>query len=203
MSADNEAEKVLHPGEEGGRGGVAAAARSGGGRSDIPPAYPQNPPSYQQATQEEDLINLDGAAAPMPPTSQSPETKESVDLLSDLGGAAAAAPAPQQSSSLPSSAAGAGGPRHAYSHPKRMEEQDAAAEAASEAAAATDEGDASFIPTQQMLHDRYEENLKAREQARTNPETVHKDAQYLEDERLALMMQVLSAPKKILLYVAS
>ncbi len=84
-----------------------------------------------------------------------------------------------------------------------MEEQDAAAEAASEAAADTDEGDASFIPTQQMLHDRYEENLKAREQARTNPETVHKDAQYLEDERLALMMQVLSAPKKILLYVAS
>ena len=45
------------------------------------------------------------------------------------------------------------------------------------------------MPTQQMLQDRYEENLRRREEARSESDVDAKRAQFLEDERLALMMQ--------------
>ena len=188
MSADND-----DSGAEKGKGGNPA---------DIPPDYPpsSNPPSYLQATQDgEDLINLDGAfgggaeSVANSATGATPKTdhvtpagaaggatqgldKMPIDLLSELdtiGASAAGAskPAPEPSSI-----------KQAYSHPERQQEERDLAQSEP----------ASIVPTQQMLQDRYEENLRRREEVRTafGPAGAEeKDAQFLEDERLALMMQ--------------
>ena len=45
----------------------------------------------------------------------------------------------------------------------------------------------SIVPTQQMLQDRYEENLRRREETKSGNDAA--TAQFLADERLALMMQ--------------
>jgi hypothetical protein len=46
----------------------------------------------------------------------------------------------------------------------------------------------SIIPTQQQLQDIYEENLRQRESSRFFPDSAVR-AQFLEDERIALMLQ--------------
>ena len=172
MTADNENEKT--------KGAPVG--------KDTPPAYPQNPPSYQQATQdgEEDLINLGGDDDQASKKAMA-ESLDPLDFLSDLsanggasGGAAAAGGA---TAAAPSS------PKHAYSHPKRQENERSSFADSSSGAAAAVSSSQSLVPTQQMLQDRYEENLRLREEARVNPEQAAARAQYLEDERLALMMQ--------------
>ncbi len=193
MSADNETEKALHPHPQEGTTSSSSASPPARRTADGPPAYPpQNPPSYQQATQDEDLINLDVAAgsvaAAAAAAARSPETKEPpLDLLSDMGAAGGGSATAGDSSSSPSQQHQqhptlSTSPKHSYTHPSRQEEE--------EEASTSESGH--YIPTQEMLQYRYEENLKAREQARTNPEATAaagNDAQYLEDERLALMMQ--------------
>jgi hypothetical protein len=181
MTADNEAEKVMHGEEAGG-----APVRS----KDRPPTYPPaNPPSYQQATRddedEEDLINLSGsvgaAAIGIPPAPRADPLPAKdfnlfgSDIFDPLGSPSAEAaavaasppislPPPPPSSSRPSAAASSGGgegggngsPRqgHAYSHPQREVEQDDVHH--------LEEVDRShsIVPTQRMLQDKYEQNLR-------------------------------------------
>ena len=67
----------------------------------------------------------------------------------------------------------AGSPKHAYSHPKRQEQDE-------------NKGpNPNMLPTQQQLHEVYEENLRLREGSKGNSAK----NQYLEDERIALMLQ--------------
>lgn len=162
MSADNETEKAIHPGAAAEKG-VAGAAADG-------------PPSYQQATQEGDLINL---GQPSAASGQGEDT--TFDLLSDIGASGGGGGGPAGAEEVPSkNQPTSASPKLSYSHPRRPEN----------AADSGGDADASLIPTQQMLQNKYEENLKAREQARTNPVAAgSKEAQLLEDERLALMMQ--------------
>merc|ERR1711976_104553 len=68
-----------------------------------------------------------------------------------------------------------GSPKHAYSHPKRQEQEESKASSSNP----------NMLPTQQQLHEIYEENLRLREESKGN---VAKN-QYLEDERIALMLQ--------------
>lgn len=65
--------------------------------------------------------------------------------------------------------------KHAYSHPKRQEADEQHYQQQSQ----------SMLPTQQQLYEIYEENLRLREGAEGNS----KNQQYLEDERIALMLQ--------------
>ncbi len=167
MSADNESERTAHQATS----RTAATAAAGSGRGD-------NPPSYQQATQDEDLINLDGGdvGGGVATAATLSSATEPIDLLSDLGGADT-----MQSQGPPTTAATSQQQQqlgHSYTHPSRADEMDDSPHPGG-----------SCLPTQQMLQERYEENLKAREQARTNPDSDSKNAQFLADERLALMMQ--------------
>lgn len=131
-----------------------------------PPSYPQNPPSYQQATQDDegDLINLG-----QDEEKKAPEGDHSLDPLDNL-------PDTRSGSNV----------GHAYSHPKRQEAEQSIPTSCSPPSSSSGR---SIVPTQQMLQEKYEENLRLREEARMNPEQAAARAQYLEDERLALMMQ--------------
>ena len=153
-----------------------------------PPAYTGQPPSYQQATNEavtDDLINLEGATGGTPIPKEKIEDPSMDLMMSDfekLG--AAAAPASSSASVVPSNPSmpssemselkyHAGSPKHAYSHPKRQEQDE-------------NKGpNPNMLPTQQQLHEVYEENLRLREGSKGNSAK----NQYLEDERIALMLQ--------------
>ena len=157
----------------------------------MPPAYTGQPPSYQQATNEavtDDLINLGATGGDVLPEKK--ELEPSMDLLmSDfeklgLAGASASATtgatAMSNPANVPSSSSDVsemkygGSPKHAYSHPKRQEQEESKASS-----------NPNMLPTQQQLHEIYEENLRLREESKGN---VAKN-QYLEDERIALMLQ--------------
>ncbi len=186
MSADNECQRA------------AAAATAGGG----PPDYPlQNPPSYQQATQEEDeeeedLINLGGGEMPSSKKNVAEhfiggnvhrQKEPQIDLLSDLDGAAVtSAAAGPPASQPPPSQQSRSSPKLSYTHPSRRGEHP---RSLPEGGSSTD----SYIPTQQMLQEKYEENLRQREEARIRSQGEEASCsarqQFLEDERLALMMQ--------------
>ena len=150
----------------------------------MPPAYTGQPPSYQQATNEavtDDLINLGATGGDVLPEKK--ELEPSMDLLmSDFeklglaGATAMSNPANVPSSSSDVSELKYGGsPKHAYSHPKRQEQEESKASSSNP----------NMLPTQQQLHEIYEENLRLREESKGN---VAKN-QYLEDERIALMLQ--------------
>ena len=97
--------------------------------------------------------------------------------------------------------------KHAYSHPKRQEadEQHYQHQSSSSAVAGTgtvcggqgSSAAGSILPTQQQLHEIYEENLRLREEVvknstkggTTSAEATAARNQYLEDERIALMLQ--------------
>merc|ERR1739844_253244 len=127
MTADNEAEKDSAPHRN--HSTTAASATV-----DHPPAYSGQPPSYQQATNNEaitdDLINL-GAAGGLSPHHDSGGSKTSmgsVDLLSDFADVIGASSTNTSTTVNPSSAtlekspnSGSAGVKHAYSHPKRQE----------------------------------------------------------------------------------
>lgn len=192
MSADNEL-------------GAAAHSSSPMGGNDHPPEYNAHPPTYQQATQEEteDLIRLEEATASslnlgtvpaqLRPAELSSSSNPVLDLLSDspqstgvyTGESDHSSPVPLgQATSLPGPTA------RAYLHPKRVEaERPPLCNDGPSSSAGS-----SLVPTRQMLQDQYEENLKQREAARTGPGSPTSQeasalAQYLKDERLALMMQ--------------
>ena len=146
-----------------------------------PPAYTGQPPSYQQATNEavtDDLINLEGATGGTPIPKEKNEEPSMDLMMSDfekLG--ATASTASSSNPSMPSSEMSelkyAGSPKHAYSHPKRQEQDE-------------NKGpNPNMLPTQQQLHEVYEENLRLREGSKGNSAK----NQYLEDERIALMLQ--------------
>lgn len=147
-----------------------------------PPAYTGQPPSYQQATNEpvtDDLINLEGATGGTPIPKEKNEEPSMDLMMSDfekLG--ATASTASSSNPSMPSSEMSelkyAGSPKHAYSHPKRQEQDE-------------NKGNSNpnMLPTQQQLHEVYEENLRLREGSKGNSAK----NQYLEDERIALMLQ--------------
>jgi hypothetical protein len=162
MSADNEAEKGTH---------------DGGG--DLPPAYTGHPPSYQQATNNSndevvgDLINLGGATGGNNSADSSP-----VDFLSDPVGMDALGASGGGDAAVPEGATGAS-PKHAYCHPKRQEADEQHYQQQQQ----------NIMPTQQQLHEIYEENLRLREEARGGSTDAASRAQYLEDERVALFLQ--------------
>merc|ERR1712223_1426558 len=168
MTADNEAEKDSAPNSH---STTAASATV-----DHPPAYSGQPPSYQQATNNEaitdDLINL-GAAGGLSPHHDSGGSKTSmgsVDLLSDFSDVIGASSTNTSTTVNPSSAAlekspnSGSGVEHAYSHPKRQEadEQHYQHQISSSSALAAGTGQSSaagsILPTQQQLHEIYEEN---------------------------------------------
>ncbi len=76
-------------------------------------------------------------------------------------------------------------PKHAYSHPKRQEAEEEALERRQQQQGG---GAGNMLPTQQQLQEIYEENLRSREEMRGSSDAAAK-AQYLEDERIALMLQ--------------
>merc|ERR1712226_191797 len=143
MSADNEAEKVMHD--------QIGGAIPKKGKIEHPPDYVGNPPSYQQATQEEDvdLINLGGACAAPLPKKTNPEgddiladfsmvtgsqlqsnkditrnqqQRTSVDLLSDLdlSGGAVQSSKDAISGLNSQTSVNSSSPKLAYSHPSRQ-----------------------------------------------------------------------------------
>jgi len=204
MSADNETERVTHAPEPGGA--------SGGGRTDMPPSYPPaNPPSYQQATtrlgegegdeEQGDLINLGGFGPALGITQKQDEAgplpNKDVNLLeSDIFDPLAEdqkpdPPAPPASNPASNPAAASRSPRHAYSHPDYEERPDGGQrdEVDHRGGAAAAAGNASIVPTQKMLQDKYEQNLRQREEARSDGPDSAAKAQFLEDERVALMLQ--------------
>lgn len=165
MSADAETEK-LPPEED--VGNLLTSFQKG--------AKVDNPPSYQQATskwEQDDLINLSGSqdtvfvpdSTPRP-VATTVEKSPEVDLLSDLNILGAAG----------------GVPKHSYTHPARVEAEKEEHEEREQASSL------SIIPTQQQLQEIYEENLRQRESSRFSSESAAR-AQFLEDERVALMLQ--------------
>ncbi|TRY78605.1 hypothetical protein TCAL_06457 [Tigriopus californicus] len=175
---------------------------------DHPPDYPPSahPPTYQQATQEEaaDLIRLEEATTSSlnlgPTLPSGPGTRSSShpgwDLLSDTPHSLGVYTGESDQSQLPPGATSLPGPPgRAYSHPKRVEaERPPLCDESSSSAATGAPVGGSLVPTRQMLQDQYEANLKQREAARTGPGSPTSQeasalAQYLKDERLALMMQ--------------
>ncbi len=104
-----------------------------------------------------DLINLGGTggndeASALP-------SKTDVDLLSNDFFDPLEAPPPSSAGSASASASlpvPSSSPRHAYSHPTRRDEEDAALEQHREDV----DRALSIVPTQRMLQDKYEQNLR-------------------------------------------
>lgn len=222
MTADYEAAKSGTGTTEGQQQQQSTTGTSSG--DDKPPAYTGHPPpSYQQALKDEggvftdDLINLgqDESGQKQQQQQQSQEQQQqehkhsipqqqtgsgSGDLLSDFdslgasGGATTSAhsqsAASKDNSASASEAAKFGSsPKHAYSHPKRQEADDQEFQSSQSSSSQPN-----ILPTQQQLHEIYEENLRLREEVGKNPTGFSaSDAaarnQYLEDERIALMLQ--------------
>jgi len=231
MTADNEAEK--DPATQGTHSTSAAASSV-----DQPPAYSGQPPSYQQATNNEaitdDLINLGGATggAISPLVSEktalidsgghsmqtgaatSTSASGSVDLLADFADVlgASSTTSVNPSATLEKSPNSGSEVKHAYSHPKRQEadeqlhyqqhehsHQQSHHQISSHSSGASGQSAATgsiILPTQQQLHEIYEENLRLREEVVKNSTAGSSTAeataarnQYLEDERIALMLQ--------------
>jgi len=227
MTADNEAEK--HP--ETHRSPSTAASTAS--RVDQPPAYSGQPPSYQQATNNEaitdDLINLGGATGGLSPLNEkSPliidsgdpsktqaatlgaTSGTSVDLLSEklfaeVMGVSSPASASADATVNPSSSlekspsSGSETVKHAYSHPKRQEADEQLHCQQHSTGSGPSAAAGSILPTQQQLHEIYEENLRLREEVvktstaggggPASAEAAAARNQYLEDERIALMLQ--------------
>ena len=169
MSADNEAQKshelagatAAAPASPHAKASeVAAILKAGGTRHSA-----VKPPSYRQATQSggggdpdvDDLIHLGAASSPPPfgTLDTGEASKPPLDLLSDLHLGPSGAEA---RTSL------------AYSHPEHQ---------------AAEKETSNIVPTQAQLQEKYEENLRLREEAKNSQQRT----QFLEDERVALMLQ--------------
>ena len=88
--------------------------------------------------------------------------------------------------------------KHAYSHPKRQEADEQLHCQQHSSGSGPSAAAGSILPTQQQLHEIYEENLRLREEVvknsttkggTTSAEATAARNQYLEDERIALMLQ--------------
>jgi len=138
----------------------------------------------------------------------------SVDLLADFADVlgASSTTSVNPSATLEKSPNSGSEVKHAYSHPKRQEadeqlhyqqhehsHQQSHHQISSHSSGASGQSAASgsiILPTQQQLHEIYEENLRLREEVVKNSTAGSSTAeataarnQYLEDERIALMLQ--------------
>lgn len=200
MSADNEA--MARPPEQPMPEGNKAEASA---KSEMPPSYNQAMDRVDSGDGSGDLINLGppsilqsaASGKSEPPTfkdaTASGASPPLVDLLSDLdlnsmGAAAAAQPQQQSKQQL------------AYSHPQRQEHETKNEQARvprSEHEPATSSSSPhSMVPTQAQLQEIYEENLRQRTREDGAGPSVAgggggnpRDLQFLEDERIALMLQ--------------
>ena len=215
MTADYEAAKS-------GTGTEQQSSTTTGSGDDKPPAYTGHPPpSYQQATKEskdeaggggaftDDLINLgqdESHKQQQQQQSLEQDQQHSIphqtagsggDLLSDFDSLGASGGATTTSSASKENPASTGSseavkysgssPKHAYSHPKRQEADDQEFQSSQSSSSQQN-----ILPTQQQLHEIYEENLRLREEVGKSTGSASDAAarnQYLEDERIALMLQ--------------
>ena len=215
MTADYEAAKS-------GTGTEQQSSTTTGSGDDKPPAYTGHPPpSYQQATKEskdeaggggaftDDLINLgqdESHKQQQQQQSLEEDQQHSIphqtagsggDLLSDfdsLGASGGATTTSSASKENPDSTGSSeavkysgSSPKHAYSHPKRQEADDQEFQSSQSSSSQQN-----ILPTQQQLHEIYEENLRLREEVGKSTGSASDAAarnQYLEDERIALMLQ--------------
>ena len=214
MTADYEAAKS-------GTGTEQQSSTTTGSGDDKPPAYTGHPPpSYQQATKEskdeaggggaftDDLINLgQDESHKQQQQSLEQDQQHSIphqtagsggDLLSDFDSLGASGGATTTSSASKENPASTGSseavkysgssPKHAYSHPKRQEADDQEFQSSQ----SNSSSQQNILPTQQQLHEIYEENLRLREEVGKSTGSASDAAarnQYLEDERIALMLQ--------------
>jgi len=152
---------------------------------------PSNPPQNPATAQGDSLLpNFKDATS-----SSSPPTVD--DLLSDLdlnalGAAAAATTAAATPTTNPvaeSPPRQATGTSLAYSHPQRQEHE--AFSAATSGTSPRTQGSGGMVPTQAQLQEIYEANLRQREEGAEGASGLAstRDLQFLEDERIALMLQ--------------